>query len=83
MAWTDACVARDAVVAVLRRIERDDGVVDALIKAADNAPSASARLSELSLLGQGCTDKSKARSVLERCLASLRNRRSLCSWHLT
>ena len=32
------------VPAVLRRIERDDGVADALIKAADNAPSASARL---------------------------------------
>ena len=56
------------VPAVLRRIERDDGVADALIKAADNAPSASARLSELTLLGQGCKDKSKTRPVVERAL---------------
>ena len=58
------------VPAVLRRIERDDGVADALIKTADNAPSASARLSELTLLGRGCKDKSKTRPVLERALQS-------------
>jgi hypothetical protein len=57
------------VPAVLRRIERDDDVMaDALISAADNAPSASARLSELSLLGRGCTNKPKTRPVLERAL---------------
>ena len=56
------------VPAVLRRIERDSSIADALIEAADDAPSASARLSELTLLGRGCKDISKTRPALERAL---------------
>lgn len=57
------------VPAILRRIERDDSAADALIAALDNAPSQSARLSELTLLGRGCKTKSKTRPVLERALS--------------
>jgi hypothetical protein len=52
------------VPAFLRRIERDDGAADALIAALGDAPSASARLSELALLGLGCKDKAKTRPIL-------------------
>jgi hypothetical protein len=56
------------VPAFLRRIERDEDVADDLIDALDRAPSASARLSELVLLGLGCKDKAKTRPVLTAAL---------------
>jgi hypothetical protein len=56
------------VPAFLRRIERDDRVADEIIAAVDRAPSASARLSELALLGLGCKDKAKIRPILDRTL---------------
>jgi hypothetical protein len=56
------------VPAFLRRIERDEDVADDLIDALDRAPSASARLSELALLGLGCKDKAKTRPVLTAAL---------------
>ena len=54
--------------AFLRRIERDEGAADAIIAALDRAPSASARLSELALLGIGCKDKAKTRPILANAL---------------
>jgi hypothetical protein len=53
---------------MLRRIERDESAVDALITATDNPPSPSARLSELTLLGRGSSNQSKIRPLLERAL---------------
>jgi hypothetical protein len=52
------------VPAFLRRIERDELAADEIIAALDRAPSASARLSELALLGLGCKDKAKTRPIL-------------------
>ncbi|RKE68010.1 NACHT domain-containing protein [Pseudorhodoplanes sinuspersici] len=56
------------VPAVIRRIETDDAVVDELIAASQRAPSASARLSELTLLARGCKDTAKIQPVLESAL---------------
>ena len=56
------------VPAFLRRIERDEGAADAILAAVDHAPSASARLSELALLGLGCKDKAKTRPILADAL---------------
>jgi hypothetical protein len=56
------------VPAVCRRIEKDDAVADALIARLQSAPSASARLSELTLLARGCKDTAKTRPVLENAL---------------
>jgi hypothetical protein len=56
------------VPAFLRRIERDDRAADEIIAAVDRAPSESARLSELALLGLGCKDKAKTRPILDRTL---------------
>jgi hypothetical protein len=56
------------VPAFLRRIERDESAADAIIGALEGAPSASARLSELALLGLGCKDKAKTRPILDNAL---------------
>ncbi len=56
------------VPAFLRRIERDERTVDKMIGAIERAPSPSARLSELALLGLGCKDKAKIRPVLTSAL---------------
>jgi hypothetical protein len=56
------------VPAMLRRIETDDTVADVIIKRLPHAPSASARLSELTLLARGSKDTAKTRPVLESAL---------------
>jgi hypothetical protein len=56
------------VPAFLRRIERDERAGDEMIDAIARAPSPSARLSELALLGLGCKDKAKIRPVLASAL---------------
>jgi hypothetical protein len=56
------------VPAFLRRIERDERAADEIIAALDRAPSASARLSGLALLGLGCKDKAKTRPILGAAL---------------
>ena len=58
------------VPAVLRRIERDANMTESLVEAAESAPSASARLSALCLLGLGSPNNSKVRSVLESAVRS-------------
>jgi hypothetical protein len=57
------------VPAVLRRIARDPMAADAIIAALASAPSNSARLSLLALLGKGSADRAKIRPILLQALA--------------
>jgi hypothetical protein len=57
------------VPAVLRRIGRDAAAADAIIETIPQAPSHSARISLLALLGKGSADNAKVRPFLERALA--------------
>jgi hypothetical protein len=57
------------VPAVLRRIGRDAAAADAIIDAIPFAPSNSARISFLALLGKGTANSTKVRPVLEQALA--------------
>jgi len=57
------------VPAVLRRIGRDAAAADAIIEAIPLAPSNSARISLLALLGKGSADDTKVRPFLEQALA--------------
>ncbi|TBB28159.1 NACHT domain-containing protein [Rhizobium ruizarguesonis] len=52
----------------IRRLNQDDDAVDAIVKLLPNAPSESARLSALLLVGLGGKDKGKTRPVLEDAL---------------
>jgi hypothetical protein len=56
-------------LAVLRRIGRDTAAADAIIEAIPLAPSHSARISLLALLGKGTADNAKVRPFLEQALA--------------
>lgn len=57
------------VPAVLRRIARDPTAADAIIGALPSAPSNSARLSLLALLGKGSADRAKVQPTLLQALA--------------
>jgi hypothetical protein len=57
------------VPAVLRRIGREAAAADAIIEAIPLAPSHSAWISLLALLGKGSPDNAKVRPFLEQALA--------------
>ena len=54
---------------MLRRIARDPTAADAIIGALPSAPSNSARLSLLALLGKGSADRAKVQPTLLQALA--------------
>ena len=58
------------VPAVLRRIGRDAAATDAIIEAIPLAPSNSARISLLALLGKGSANDTEVRPFLEQALAA-------------
>ena len=56
------------VPALLRRIERDDALADALLQGPARPGSDSAKLSKLTLASKGMANKGKARSALAAAL---------------
>ena len=56
------------VPALLRRIERDEALADALLQGPTRPGSDSVKLSELTLAGKGMANKAKARSALAAAL---------------